>query len=84
MGALALSEVLLQYAGVQSSIEVLDEPAHFMAPEGVRDLTDYLAWRAQGLGKSTFYIDHLAVESARFASVTTIVRDKKGAHIEQS
>ena len=82
VGALALSEVLLNHAGIETALEILDEPAHFMAPEGVRDLTDFLAWRADGLGKKTFYIDHLAVESTRFSSTTTVVKDKNGARLE--
>jgi len=82
VGALALSEVLLSHAGVQTDLEILDEPAHFMAPEGVRDVTDMLAARADSLGKQTWYIDHMAIESSRFASVTTVVRDKEGARLE--
>ena len=82
VGALALSEVLLSYAGVQTSIEVLDEPAHFMAQAGIRDLTDFLAWRAQGLHRATFYVDHVSLDSSRFASVTTIVKTKEGSFID--
>jgi DNA repair exonuclease SbcCD ATPase subunit len=81
VGALSLSEVLLDHAGVRTSLEVLDEPAHFMAPDGVRDLTDYLAWRAQGLERSTFYIDHMSIDSARFTSVMTVTKTKDGAHV---
>lgn len=81
VGALALSEVLLNHADVQCSLEILDEPAHFMAPAGVRDLCDYLAWRAQGLGKTTWLVDHLAIDSSRFASVLTVTRTEAGATI---
>lgn len=81
VGALALSEVLLDHAGIQPDFEVLDEPTSHMSPEGVRDLCEYLAVRAEQLERRTFYIDHLAVESATFASTTTIEKDTDGSHI---
>ena len=82
VGALALSEVLLSHAGVRPSMEILDEPAHFMAAGGIRDLVDYLAARAQSLGRATFYVDHASMDSGRFESVTTVVKDKEGSYLE--
>ena len=81
VGALALSEVLLDHAGIATDFEVLDEPTRHLSPEGVRDLCDYLATRAEQLGRRTFYIDHLAVESALFASTTTIEKGADGSHV---
>jgi DNA repair exonuclease SbcCD ATPase subunit len=46
-GAMALSEVLLDRAGVTTNIEILDEPTRSMTVEGARDLTSYLAERAE-------------------------------------
>jgi DNA repair exonuclease SbcCD ATPase subunit len=81
VGALALSEVLLDHAGIQPDFEVLDEPTRHLSAEGVRDLCDFLAVRAEQLERRTFYIDHMSVESAQFASVTTIEKDVNGSHI---
>jgi DNA repair exonuclease SbcCD ATPase subunit len=79
VGALALSETLMNYAGVECGLEILDEPTQHLSPEGVRDLCDYLAQRAQGLRRQTFYVDHQSVESARFASVLTVIKTPTGA-----
>jgi len=82
VGALALSEVLLNYAGVETNLEILDEPTQHLSAEGVRDCCDFLAARAKQLGRQCWYVDHQSVESARFASVVTVVKDKRGARIE--
>jgi DNA repair exonuclease SbcCD ATPase subunit len=73
-GALALSEVLLARAGVEPSLEVLDEPSSHMSSEGVADLCDFLALRADQLGKVIFFVDQTVVESAVFKSVTTVMK----------
>jgi len=82
IGALALSEVLLNHAGVETNLEILDEPTQHLSAEGVRDCCDFLAARAKQLGRQCWYVDHQSVESARFASVVTVVKDKRGARIE--
>jgi DNA repair exonuclease SbcCD ATPase subunit len=81
VGALALSEVLLDHVGIQPDFEVLDEPTQHLSAEGVRDLCDFLAVRAEQLERRTMYIDHMAVESAQFSSTTTIEKDADGSHI---
>lgn len=84
VGALALSEVLLNHAGVTPSMEVLDEPTQHLSPEGVKDLCEYLSDRAHRLHRQIWYVDHQSVESTRFESVTTIRRDGGGSHIVKS
>lgn len=82
IGALALSDVLLAHAGVQTNLEILDEPALYWSTEGVQELCAFLAERARQTKRSIFYIEHQAVESTHFAKVLTVVRDSKGAFIE--
>jgi DNA repair exonuclease SbcCD ATPase subunit len=82
VSALALSEVLLNYAGVNPDLEILDEPVHFSAMQGVRDLCEFLAGRADTLQKKVFFIDHRSIESTHFSTVTTIVKDRKGSYID--
>lgn len=83
ISGLALSEVLLNHAGVQPDLEILDEPTAHLSVPGVRDLCEYLAWRADNLSKVVFLIDHKVIQSARFSSVVTIVKDHGGSRIEQ-
>lgn len=81
IGALAFADVLLSHAGIMTDMTVLDEPTQHLSSEGVRDLCDFLMQRAQSRDAGIFYIDHQSVESARFQSVTTIVKDAKGSHL---
>jgi DNA repair exonuclease SbcCD ATPase subunit len=84
IGALALSETLLNHAGVETSIEILDEPTQHLSDIGVNDLNDYLAERARQLKRCIFYIDHASVESSKFASVLTIEKGEVGSFLRKS
>lgn len=84
IGALALSQVLLNHAGVEPSIEILDEPSQFLSDEGVSDLGDFLADRAKQLKRQIWYIDHHVVESTKFASVVTVCKDREGGSYVKS
>lgn len=78
VGALALSEVLLNYAGINTNLEILDEPTTFMPPQGVRDLCEFLSNRAHNLKRQIWYIDHHTTESSDFSAFVTVVKDSKG------
>jgi len=82
VGAMALSEVLLARAGVEPSMEILDEPTQHLSPQGIEDLGDLLVERAQTLGRMVFYCDHQSVDSVRFTSVLTVIKDKDGSRLE--
>lgn len=81
IGALALSETLLNYAGVSTNLEILDEPTRHLSAEGVRELCEYLASRASQLDRQTWLVDHMAVESASFRSVMEVVKVETGSHL---
>jgi DNA repair exonuclease SbcCD ATPase subunit len=81
VGALALSEVLLNHAGLRTNLEVFDEVTTYMPVRGVRDLCDLLAERCAALGRVGFYIDHQIGERSSFASVIRVQKDKSGATI---
>ncbi len=82
LSALALSEVLLNRAGVNPNLEILDEPSRHMNDLGVDDLCECLADRAQQLGKSIWLVDHIARESSQFTSVLTVCKTKTGSFLE--
>ena len=81
-GAFALSEILLNQAGVNPDLEILDEPAHRLSPEGLRDLCAMLQDRARRLDRATWYIDHQTVEQVGFDSVVTVEKDGTGSHVQ--
>jgi len=77
-----LSEVLLARAGLTSNLEVLDEPAQHMSPEGVESLLESLADRAKENGKTIFYVDHQSLDRGYFDGIFTVVRDKEGSRVQ--
>jgi DNA repair exonuclease SbcCD ATPase subunit len=81
VGSLALSDVLLGQVGIDTNLEVLDEPAVYWSSEGVQELCAFLATRAREREKTCFYIEHQAVESSSFSEVLTVVKDEQGAYI---
>lgn len=81
VGALALSDVLLNYAGVQTDLEILDEPTRGLSPGGVRDLCEWLSARAKMLSRRTLLVDHHAVDAQYFESTFTVVKDEHGSRI---
>jgi DNA repair exonuclease SbcCD ATPase subunit len=83
VGALALSDCLLNFAGVSTDLEILDEPTRHLSGSGVRDLCEWLAIRAKQLGRRTFFVDHYAVDATYFASTFTVVKDADGSHMER-
>lgn len=83
VGALALSEVLLNRAGITCNIEVLDEPTRHLSSAGVRDLCAFLATRAKETERTIWLVDHTAREGANFAGAVTVVKTKQGSRIEQ-
>jgi DNA repair exonuclease SbcCD ATPase subunit len=80
-GALALSEVLLNRAGVEVDLEILDEPTKHMTEGGVEAVCTMLAERAKALGRRILYVDHMAREGAVFESTITIRKTSAGSAI---
>jgi DNA repair exonuclease SbcCD ATPase subunit len=78
IGALALSDVLLNHASVAPNLEILDEPTRSLSVEGVNDLCPFLADRAQSQNKQIYLVDHMSVPSADFSSIITVVKNKDG------
>jgi DNA repair exonuclease SbcCD ATPase subunit len=82
IGSLALSDVLLAQVGVETNLEVLDEPAMYWSAGGVQDLCAFLATRAKEREKTIFYIEHNTVQSTYFSEVVKVIKTDKGAYIE--
>jgi DNA repair exonuclease SbcCD ATPase subunit len=82
-GALALGEVLLHYAGIEPSLEILDEPTQAVSRRGIDDLCEFLAERAQRLDRQIFLTDQHVIQSPAFSSTITVTREKKyGSRID--
>lgn len=72
VGAMALSEVLLSYAGVNPNLEILDEPNRGLSPQGIHDLCVFLRDRSKALGRQIWYTDQQSTESALFSAIVTV------------
>lgn len=82
IGALALSQVLLNYSGLETNLEVLDEPTRGLSASGVADLCSFLKDRAGALNRQCWLVDHMAREGGVFNSVITVVKTPKGSIFE--
>ena len=78
IGAATLSDVLLSHVGAACNVECWDESSSFMSDGGVEDFVEFLANRAEDQQKVIFMVDHVARESARFASTITITKGTNG------
>lgn len=77
-GALALGEVLLNYAGISTDLEILDEPTHAVSPRGILNACDFLAARAARMNKQIFLTDQHALQSPAFTSTLEVIRNEQG------
>lgn len=77
---MAMSSVVLAGLGVNTNIEVWDEPCEHLSEEGIDDLLDVLHSRAQALGRQIWLIEHRALDYG-FDGVLHITRSKKGVEI---
>jgi chromosome segregation ATPase len=77
-----LAEVLLSRAGIQTDIEVLDEPTHHLSAEGIDDLLSCLKDRAIEHGRRIYVIDHHMLDKGAFDGTITVVKDKQGVRLE--
>lgn len=82
-GSLALGEVLLNRAGVDPSIEILDEPTRGLSKKGTEDLVEFLALRARQLDRAIFFVDQNVIESSQFAGTMHVTRTTDGTYIDE-
>jgi len=74
VSAAALNDVLLTHVGASCNVEIWDESGSFLSDNGVEDFIEFLANRAEDQQKVIFMVDHLARQSARFASTITVTK----------
>jgi DNA repair exonuclease SbcCD ATPase subunit len=81
IGSGALSSAIMNRLGISTNLEAYDEPTKGLSKEGVEDLVDLLAQRAQEAKKCIWMIDHHAVETSKFAKTVLVTKDKEGSRI---
>ena len=80
-GSMGLSNLILNRTGVESNIEVWDEPTQHLG--GVDDLLDLLYQRAHDQQKQIWLVDHRSIDYGGFEKVIHIIKDENGSRIEE-
>lgn len=83
-GDMGLSNLIMLRAGLMNDIEFYDEPSARLSAEGLNDLAETLAERAEMTNKRIFLIDHHIMDFGRFAGTIRVIKDGKGSSITAS
>lgn len=81
-GTMGLANLILDSHGIESNIEVFDEPSAHLSTSGIEDLADLLYSRAHTLQKQVWLVDHRTIDYGGFSSVVTVVKDSDGSHLD--
>ncbi len=77
-GDLGLANLIMERAGLTNTIEVFDEPSQHLSQEGLLDLAETLAQRAETQGKRIILVDHHAVDFP-FHGTFVVTKDEGGS-----
>lgn len=80
--ALGLSDLIQDFRGISSNVEIFDEPTAWLSEEGIGDLLEVLARRASEKNICCLIADHKALGLAFFTRTCNIVKDASGSHID--
>lgn len=80
---LGLSDLIQDFCGTHSNVEIFDEPTNWLSGQGLEDLLEVLAERARERKIRILLADHKALEYA-FDGTVRIVKDGDGSRIEEN
>jgi DNA repair exonuclease SbcCD ATPase subunit len=80
-GDLGLANLIMERAGLVSTIEFLDEPSEHLSQGGLLDLCETLYQRAIDNNKRIWLVDHHALEFGDFAGQLTAIMTDKGSSL---
>lgn len=81
-GNMGLANLIRDRLGITLPIEVWDEPTQFLSQQGVTDLLDGLAQRAEIEQRQIWVVDHRSLGYGGFSGSVTVVKDRKGSRFE--
>lgn len=82
-GTCALSSLLRSRMGVDTSLEVWDEPTQHLSAEGIDDLISFFKARSRKLGMQLWMIDHRSLNHGQFDRRYRVTKTKSGSEITQ-
>lgn len=80
-GTMGLANLILQRKGITSNLQIWDEPSQHLSTEGLEDLVDLLAQRAQTLNQQIFLVDHASYDYGGFEAVFCVEKGRDGSQI---
>jgi len=80
--SMGLMNLILGKKGIQTNIEVYDEPTQHLSPEGVMDLLNTLRERSLAVHKTIFLVDHSMLDFGGFNGYINIIKNDNGSTIE--
>ena len=79
--SLGLANLIQRWAGVRFDFEVFDEPTAWLSEQGVEDLLESLAQRAENGNRSIWICDHRALAHSGFVEQLCIIKDDTGSRL---
>ena len=81
-GDLGLANLIMERAGLRSTIEFFDEPSRHLSQEGLLDVAETLDQRADLDGKRIMLVDHATIDFGGFAGRLFITKGRTGSRLE--
>lgn len=82
-GSLGLANLILARNGVDSFIEIYDEPTQGLNDQGIQDLLETLNSRSRDLEKQIWIIDHRSLEFGGFEDSYVATKTLEGTHLSK-
>lgn len=80
--SMGLMNLVLGKKGIQTNIEVYDEPTQHLSQEGVVDLLTTFRDRAVAMHKRIFVVDHSMLDFGGFSGYVNIIKTQQGSSIQ--
>lgn len=80
-GDLGLANLIMERAGLRSTLEFYDEPSQHLSNAGILDLAETLHQRATLTGRRIMVIEHNLLDYP-YTGTITVVKNNDGSHIE--
>jgi len=81
-GNMGLANLILNRKGIETNLEVWDEPSTWLSSKGITDLMDALYYRATDLNKQLWMVDHRSIDYGNFAKVITVEKTNEGSLVK--
>lgn len=79
---MGLGNLIRGHSGTPLELEVWDEPTQWMSGQGVTDLLDALARRAQQEKRQIWVVDHRTLGYGNWSGICTVTKTRKGSRIQ--